>query len=263
MNQLSQKNIIVIVVSLTIIYAVIYKTRQNNQIPNSEILITSSKGNAQKRVDDQKLSKPDRKEQREELAAGEVKEENERNEMFDYGETTPLASDANEDVKEVYRSITSRTPDPHRVSAFFTQGFDLKEYKKDRAGYLKNIQPGTVFNSLTPGKGIPQIKRVSSFKKRVRQGEYVDLEIKIEGGKGQEMVTFTSFDLGHFENGLTSINKMADRKGHAKAKFYGAPGTINSVKILAASPMASGRVDFSVFVTLADGTLPGEPKAKK
>lgn len=177
-------------------------------------------------------------------------EENSGRNIFEYGLTPAVSPEANDDVKEVYRSLTSKNPDPHRTSSFFTKGFNVKEYKKNRQSYLKQIQPGTVFNSLTPGKDIPKIVRSSNYRTTIEQGEYVELKVKIKGSKDREMVTFTSFDLGRFENELTSINKIVDSNGEASCKFHATPGTINSVRILAASPMASGRVDFNVFVTL-------------
>jgi len=63
-------------------------------------------------------------------------------------------------------------------------------------------------------------------------------------------VTFTSFDLGQFENQLTSITVRADDKGIATARFIGSPGTINDVNILVASPVNSGQAKFAVNVVL-------------
>ena len=62
--------------------------------------------------------------------------------------------------------------------------------------------------------------------------------------------TFTSFDLGAFENQFPSITVEANRAGIAATKFTGTPGTVNNVDILASSPMTSGRLRFIVRVIL-------------
>jgi hypothetical protein len=60
--------------------------------------------------------------------------------------------------------------------------------------------------------------------------------------------TFSSFDLGHFQNQLTSVSVAANDQGVAEVDFFGAPGTINEVKILASSPVTSGQIRFIVNV---------------
>jgi len=61
-------------------------------------------------------------------------------------------------------------------------------------------------------------------------------------------VTFTSFDCGAFSNLLTSITVTADTDGVATATFLATPGTLNETNILAASPLCSGQVNFSVTI---------------
>ena len=61
-------------------------------------------------------------------------------------------------------------------------------------------------------------------------------------------VTFTSFDLGAFENQLPSITVQSDAEGMAFAEFFGTPGTFDNVNILAGSPAATGQVRFVVNV---------------
>jgi len=62
-------------------------------------------------------------------------------------------------------------------------------------------------------------------------------------------VTFTSTNLGAFENRLPSITVAANQDGVAEAAFTGISGTIGKVPILASSPEASGRLRFIVSVT--------------
>ncbi|MFO0755759.1 MAG: hypothetical protein U0359_04680 [Byssovorax sp.] len=62
-------------------------------------------------------------------------------------------------------------------------------------------------------------------------------------------VTFTSFDMGAFDNGLASMTVQADAAGAASVAFTATRGTIDSVHVLAGSPMAVGQVQFLVQVT--------------
>ena len=75
--------------------------------------------------------------------------------------------------------------------------------------------------------------------------------------------TFTSFDLGAFENQFPSITVEANRAGIAATKFTGTPGTVNNVDILASSPMTSGRLRFIVRVILPPEDLNDEGQEKE
>ena len=86
---------------------------------------------------------------------------------------------------------------------------------------------------------------------RVVQGESVYLEV---GGVSGMPVTFTSFDLGAFDNDLNSITVRADERGRARVKFTATPGTINDIHILAASPVTSGQMRYLVNVRLPEAT---------
>ena len=79
------------------------------------------------------------------------------------------------------------------------------------------------------------------------QGQSIPLRVRATPGAP---VTFTSFDLGQFENQLTSITVQADKQGIATARFVGSSGTINDVNILVASPVNSGQAKFAVNVVL-------------
>jgi len=61
-------------------------------------------------------------------------------------------------------------------------------------------------------------------------------------------VTFTSFDLGRFENDLASITVQAGKDGLAKCTFTGSVGTIGKVNILASCPETSGQVKFIIEI---------------
>jgi hypothetical protein len=92
---------------------------------------------------------------------------------------------------------------------------------------------------------VPKLKAKSPLYSEIRQGEAVTLRVQ---STPNAAVNLTSFDLGSFENKLTAISVQANEVGLAEVKFFGTPGTLNEVKILAGSPMASGTVQFVVNV---------------
>ncbi len=127
--------------------------------------------------------------------------------------------------------------------------FREEEYKSDKSKYLNRFAPFRVFSPAQPGEGIPVLVRVSNHDISVIQGEAVSLEVE---GLPNMPVTFTSFDGGVFSNDLPSICVESDDKGRAKATFNCTPGVVASVKILAASPLATGIVEFHLSAKLPE-----------
>ena len=82
---------------------------------------------------------------------------------------------------------------------------------------------------------------------RVKQGESVRLSVKVTPNAP---VTFSSHDLGSFENKLTTTTVVADENGIASANFTAGGGTIDQVYVLAASPVTSGQTTFTIDVSL-------------
>ncbi|WP_436717709.1 hypothetical protein U8335_13590 [Roseiconus lacunae] len=64
--------------------------------------------------------------------------------------------------------------------------------------------------------------------------------------------TFTSFDLGTFGNGLSTISVEANEEGVASANFVASGGVGTLVNLLAASPVAAERVEFRVRVLASE-----------
>lgn len=177
---------------------------------------------------------------------------------FDYGKTPPVATDANPQVSNVAEAIRNREADPKAYGRAVStiarpEKFDPRKYQDDkgyRDVYLSSPEPGRVFAPAEPGKDVPRIARVGSYFKQTLQGEPVQLRARATPGAP---VTFTSFDLGMFENKLTTITVEANDKGVAEATFVAPPGTIADTSILVASPLASGQVKFIVHSTLPAG----------
>jgi len=119
-----------------------------------------------------------------------------------------------------------------------------KASKKYRTDYLNTHEPGRVYQVAQPGKEVTVLQRVSNVYQEVEQGSKVTLEVK---GKPGYPCTFTSMDLGMFENGLTSITKEANSNGKVAVEFHGVPGTIANTNILCSSPVCSTRLKFIVF----------------
>jgi len=170
------------------------------------------------------------------------------------GRVRPVRARANRQVASVAEALRTRRF-PERVSPLIRpRRFDRKAYERSPEAYLRRVEPGRVFQSAQPGPGVVRIRSVGRTTFRVGQGEVVRLRVQAVPGAP---VTFTSFDLGAFENELPSITVRADRRGVAEARFRGTPGTYDRVNILAASPMTSGRVRFCVYVELPPEPVPG------
>ena len=173
---------------------------------------------------------------------------------YSYGQTPPVKPDANEQVAAVYDAIKNRKADPQTYakatsSLAEADAFDQDKYESDedyRSAYLNSPQPSRVFQTAQPGPGVPRMRRMTAPYQEAPQGKKTPLRVQAAPGAP---VTFTSFDLGRFENELTSITVEADATGVAEVKFWGPPGTIDDVNILAASPMTSGQVKLVVHVT--------------
>jgi len=170
-----------------------------------------------------------------------------RKPLIDPGLSPAVQPDANPQVASVYEALKSRK-NPERFSSFVRPPeFDRTAYKADPDTYINTIEPGRVFQSAQPGPDIKRIQAVSARYQRVTQGEQVPMVVQ---ATPDAPVTFTSFNLGHFENQLTSITVKADAEGKAAARYTAAKGTVNDVSILAASPMTSAQAEFRLLVKL-------------
>lgn len=157
-----------------------------------------------------------------------------------------IKPDANKSVASAYEALMKRT-NPERISPVFLPAeFNAEEYRKDPQAYLDIHEPGRVFRPAQPGPGVPVLAPLSEQYHRMITGETVTLSVKTEPNMP---ATFTSFDIGTFDNGLATISVAADKEGVAKATLHATPGKTGEVNILAASPVATEKVEFRVYIT--------------
>lgn len=175
---------------------------------------------------------------------------------LDVGETPGVALDANEQTRAVTEAVrTGRYPErltsgvvSETARSFDPGKFDPESDAYDeeyRHAYLRSPEPGRVWFPAEPGPGVPRIQPLSPGFVKVEQGE--ETTLRVSGVPGQP-VTFTSFDLGLFENQLTTTTVVANDQGVAEAVFHGPTGTFDDVSIMAASPVMSGQVRLTVHV---------------
>ena len=173
--------------------------------------------------------------------------------FVDVGTTPAIPPDANEQVALVVEAVTTgRHPERLSPTIVSKTPFDREAYQSDpemRASYLRTPEPGRVFTPAQPAPGTPRIRLACNPYAQINQGESIVL--RVQGVPGMP-VTFTSFDLGEFENRLTTITVEADESGFAHAPFTAPPGTFGPVRIMAASPVTSGQVRLTVNVAVPE-----------
>lgn len=164
-----------------------------------------------------------------------------------YGRTSPVPPDANPAVASVAEAVRTGSH-PERLSVLVEpEPFDAAAYRADPRAYLDVAEPARAFQAAQPAEGVPVLAALTPALRTAVQGEAVTLRVR---SVPNMPVTFTSFDLGQFENRLTTVTVEADAEGVAEASFTGTPGTIGDANILAASPAATGTVKFIVHVRM-------------
>lgn len=164
------------------------------------------------------------------------------------GRSPELDPETNAQTRSVAQALADPEEFPERLSAAFpAPPFDLESFRTDPEKYLTTVEPGRVWQSLPKAEGVPQLARESPLYQSLIQGETVTLQVK---AISEAVVTFHSFDLGHFDNRLTTTSVQAGEDGIASVNFTASGGTFGELNILAASPQTSGQVNFVVKVGL-------------
>ncbi|MFO0761308.1 MAG: hypothetical protein U0359_32825 [Byssovorax sp.] len=123
--------------------------------------------------------------------------------------------------------------------------FDRGAFAENPRAYYETIEPGRVFMPAEAGPGVTVLDAVGATHLTTESEGSVRLRVQ---GVPLSPVTFTSFDMGAFDNDLASITVQADAAGVATARFRATRGTIDDVNILSASPFSAGQVAFLVTV---------------
>lgn len=165
---------------------------------------------------------------------------------FDYGVNAPVESNKNAQTASVALALQDPSKYPERLSvAHLPKDFDRIAFLKNPKEYLNTIEPARVFQSAQPVEGVVAIERISEKYPVIKQKQSTDLIVK---ALPEMPVTFTSFDLGRFENDLASITVQAGKDGLAKCTFTASVGTIGKVNILASCPETSGQIKFIIEI---------------
>ena len=157
----------------------------------------------------------------------------------------PVAANANPQAASVAAALKSGTQ-PERLSMMVQPApFSAEAYARDPRAYLDTVEPGRVFQTAQPGPAVPQLVPAGATAARILPNESTRLSVKtVPNG----VVSWTSLDLGSFENSLNAITVAADASGVAMVTFTATSGVSHVVHILAGSPVASGQVSFQVDV---------------
>ena len=163
-----------------------------------------------------------------------------------FGTLPTIKPDANLATKQVSAAMKASNS-PEQLGPYHEpEKFDVEAFKADPEKYLSKHVPGRVFQSAQPAVGVPVLVHTTKRNHVIQQGESIRLSVKTLPNMP---ATFTSFDTGIFDNGLTSISVAANEQGVAEANFLGAPGSIGEINVLAASPVAAEQVKFGVWIT--------------
>jgi len=123
--------------------------------------------------------------------------------------------------------------------------FDKAAFEANPQAYLDVCEPGRIWQTAAGGPNVKTLdSKGAAFLDCPKNGS-VTLTVV---GEKLAPVTFTSLDMGAFQNRLTSVTVRADEKGEASAVFTATPGTVAGVNIIAASPLTVGQVNFKVTI---------------
>ncbi|MEM8739700.1 MAG: hypothetical protein AAGG38_14650 [Planctomycetota bacterium] len=123
--------------------------------------------------------------------------------------------------------------------------YDRAGFRKNPEAYLSVADPGRIDDVLTSEDAEYRLEAIGRRSFEIESGKSATLRVKTAP---KAPVTFLAYDGGAFINGLSTITVQADRRGRASARFIAAPGMVASGGVEAASPEASGRVNFTIYV---------------
>lgn len=123
--------------------------------------------------------------------------------------------------------------------------FQRAAYLRDPQAYCAAIEPARCSAVAQPGPDVPVLEAIGGTGFVVAPGGLVTLAVQTDPGMP---VSLTSFGLGAFVNGMSTVTVPADANGQATAVFQITPGTVGNCLITAGSPVRAGTVQFLVRV---------------
>ena len=179
----------------------------------------------------------------------EVYDRNVRIEKEGYGKIPPVDLEETNPHKEY---VLNALKDPKNNSGAVSvtgkrEPFNQAQYITDPSPYINSAEPGRAFDAAQGGEGVMKLAREGKAGMDAKQNETVTLTARTEKNMP---ISFTAFDGGRFQNGLSFITLKADGSGYASAEFTPTSGVINQARIRAASPVASGTLQWTVYVDL-------------
>ncbi len=148
-------------------------------------------------------------------------------------------------MKSILEAARSGDYPERRTSLLVPGAFDPETFEADPAGYLTTVEPGRIHQSAKPGPGVPTLRIDRPAEFRMNPGGELELSVI---GQPNAPVTFHSTGLGAFDNRLTTMTVRGDGAGLASVVFTATAGTLGDVKVVAASPLAVGKVCFCIVV---------------
>jgi hypothetical protein len=151
----------------------------------------------------------------------------------------------NPHAESVVRASVDRK-NPERLSPMMSsKPFDAVAFKLNPKAYLDVVEPGRVFQVAQPSEKVPSIELQGDSLLVVDSGKSIPIQVKV---LPLAAVTYTSFDLGSFDNGLTSVTVQADAKGFAVANFTATADTSGRAQVAIGCPVTAGICDVTVQI---------------
>ena len=174
-----------------------------------------------------------------------------------YGTIPAIAVDAGEELSTQQRYVVEAFKDvAHKSGAISIFGkrqpYQSEAYQTSaqyRDAYLNSAEPGRAFDAAQAGPEVTVLERIGYSSMQTEQGQSVTLKVK---GQAGAPCSFTSFDGGHFKNGLSYTTLQFDASGVCAAEFTPTRGVIHQCRLRAGSPEHSGTIQWHVFVRLPE-----------
>ena len=131
------------------------------------------------------------------------------------------------------------------VPATAAPPFDAERFAADPDAYLTAVVPERIFQTAEPAIDVPQLAAEVATRQNVVLGDGIDLRVRTSA---LSPVTYCAADGGTFPNGRSTMSVRADAQGLASVRYAPSQGTFHRARVVAASPMTSGRVAFTLTV---------------